>query len=45
MRQIWDVDIGLYRFCHVCRYLLVDKIDPTRHALLDAEYSKVYPER
>jgi hypothetical protein len=27
-------------FCYVCRYLLVDRVDPTRHWKLD----KLYPE-
>jgi hypothetical protein len=30
-------------FCHVCRYLLVERVDPTRHGALDAIYEKVYP--
>jgi hypothetical protein len=32
-----------YRFCAVCRYILVDLLDPTLHPLVDAEYSKFYP--
>ncbi|MEO8513357.1 MAG: hypothetical protein ABI543_07355 [Ignavibacteria bacterium] len=33
-------------FCAVCRYILVDIIDPTKHAALDEVYSKrkIYPE-
>jgi hypothetical protein len=28
-------------FCHVCRYLLVDRVDPTRHGELDNLYPEV----
>jgi hypothetical protein len=30
------------RFCHVCRYVLVEMIDPTKHGDLDAVYFKEY---
>jgi hypothetical protein len=30
------------RFCHVCRYVLVEVIDPTKHGDLDAVYFKEY---
>jgi hypothetical protein len=30
-------------FCHVCRYLIVDRVDPTLHGALDAIYEKQYP--
>jgi hypothetical protein len=30
------------RFCQVCRYVLVDIIDPTKHGDLDAVYHKEY---
>ena len=30
------------RFCHVCRYVLVDVIDPAKHGDLDAVYFKEY---
>lgn len=39
-----EIKFGVVRFCQVCRYLLVDKIDPTKHVELDAVYSKEYPE-
>jgi IgA Peptidase M64 len=29
-------------FCQVCRYAIINKMDPTKHGLLDAEYDKVY---
>jgi hypothetical protein len=35
---------GVIRFCYVCQYLLVDKIDPTKHFKLDALYGPDYPE-
>jgi hypothetical protein len=31
------------RFCHVCRYHIVDQADPTKHGELDAIYDKEYP--
>ncbi len=31
-------------FCAVCRYVLVDMIDPTRHAAIDRNYSRIYPQ-
>ena len=34
---------GLLQYCHVCRYLIVDYLDPTLHAAIDAEYDKIYP--
>ncbi|MCC6397807.1 MAG: hypothetical protein IT282_12375 [Bacteroidetes bacterium] len=30
-------------FCAVCRYILVDLIDPFHHWAIDREYNKVYP--
>ena len=29
-----------YTFCHVCRYLLVDRADPRAHAAIDGPYAK-----
>jgi hypothetical protein len=29
-------------FCYVCRYVLVDAIDPSRHSLIDAAYERDY---
>jgi hypothetical protein len=45
-----DLDAGLFkvigvRFCHVCRYILVDDIDPSRHLFIDPEYDAIYPQR
>lgn len=31
-------------FCPVCRYILVDLLDPTKHAEIDKEYQTDYPE-
>jgi hypothetical protein len=31
-------------FCYVCRYLLIDSIDPTLHGEFDDQYSKLYVE-
>lgn len=30
-------------FCQICRYILVDQIDPTLHPILDKEYGNDYP--
>jgi hypothetical protein len=32
-----------YQFCHVCRYALVDQIDPKQHLHIDKEYDGEYP--
>lgn len=31
------------RFCTVCRYVLVEQIDPVQHALVDRHYAKHFP--
>jgi hypothetical protein len=33
------------QFCHVCKYMLVDAIDPSKHYFLDREYVRFYPQR
>jgi hypothetical protein len=33
------------RFCHVCKYILVDDIDPSRHLFIDPEYDAIYPQK
>ena len=40
MRAQFDATVP---FCHVCRYLIVDRLDPTKHGELDALYDPVYP--
>jgi hypothetical protein len=30
-------------FCQVCRYVIVDKVDPTKHRELDDMYHRQYP--
>jgi len=35
-------DTSLYSFCHVCRYILIDSVDPTFHGGIDVLYDKVY---
>jgi hypothetical protein len=32
-------------FCAVCRYLLVDIIDPYKHFSIDLDYEKIYPQK
>src|SRR5262249_42249882 len=34
----------IYQFCHVCRYSLVDQINPLWHAKIDADYDEIYPQ-
>jgi hypothetical protein len=33
-----------YQFCLVCRYAMVDAADPTRHAQVEAQFLKRYPD-
>jgi len=33
-----------YLLCPVCRYVLVDRLDPTKHAVIDDDYKKRYPQ-
>ena len=33
------------QFCPVCKYALVDRIDPTQHAKIDPEYDAEYPRK
>jgi hypothetical protein len=33
-----------YLFCPVCRYAIVDRFDPTKHAAIDKDYERRYPE-
>jgi hypothetical protein len=33
-----------YLLCPVCRYWLVDRLDPTQHAAIDDDYAKRYPQ-
>ena len=35
---------SLIPFCPVCRYVLVDLIDPTQHGIIDRDYAKIYPD-
>ncbi|HKF00131.1 MAG TPA: hypothetical protein VKG45_14520 [Actinomycetes bacterium] len=34
---------GAVEFCPVCRYAIVDLVDPTRHPALDRDYARRYP--
>jgi hypothetical protein len=33
-----------FLFCPVCRYLMVDRLDPTKHGAIDLDYRKRYPQ-
>ena len=35
---------GHTEFCAVCRYVLVDFIDPSRHSEIDRDYAEIYPQ-
>jgi hypothetical protein len=34
---------SLYNFCPVCKYILVDNIDPILHPIIDDDYGRRYP--
>ena len=34
----------IYQFCHVCQYIMVDNIDPTKHGVIDQDYNARFPE-
>ena len=31
-------------FCPVCRYIMVDLVDPTKHGVIDRDYAGIYPD-
>ena len=39
--QMRSLDTAKF-YCHVCRYVLVDHIDPTLHSKIDKMYNGVY---
>jgi hypothetical protein len=36
--------LHIYQFCTVCRYVMVDRLDPTKHGIIDADYDPRYPD-
>ncbi len=38
MRKSTDAGQGDGEFCHVCKYLIVNRVDPGNHALMDKKY-------
>lgn len=38
-----DSDVITIPFCHVCRFIMVDTLDPSRHGQLDTRYPEVSP--
>jgi hypothetical protein len=34
---------GSIEFCAVCRYIMVDFVDPFRHFEIDLDYDAIYP--
>jgi hypothetical protein len=43
-RAAFKVKDVAYRFCPVCRYVLIDRLDPTQHGRNDAWYDSRYAE-
>jgi hypothetical protein len=50
MRQLTFVDTSTkakrqktYQFCPVCRYVIVDRIDPAQHGAIDRDFAPRYP--
>jgi hypothetical protein len=45
-RLFVDIETGrtrVYQFCPVCRYAIVDLIDPSKHGIIDRDYAPRYP--
>jgi len=38
-----DDYLNVVQFCHVCRYFIVDNLDPTKHQTIDKHYKEIYP--
>ncbi len=45
MRQLTSSGASprVYPFCWVCAYFLVDRLDPTKHAVVERDFAKRYP--
>jgi hypothetical protein len=41
MRNSYSEDTA--EFCAVCRFVLVDFIDPSKHDSIDRDYDAIYP--
>jgi hypothetical protein len=39
----WEIEQLVFTLCPVCRYVMVDKLDPTQHGAVDKWYQKRYP--
>jgi hypothetical protein len=39
-----DTRNAIYAFCPVCRYILIDNLDPRRHGAADRAYQTIWPE-
>jgi hypothetical protein len=42
-QDVWHPKIIPAPFCPVCRYVLVEQIDPNKHGIIDRDYDKEYP--
>jgi hypothetical protein len=40
-----DASAGTAEFCAVCRYVLVEKVDPYYHFMINRDYEEIYPQR
>ena len=40
LHEWFTEEVGDGEFCHVCKYLIVNRVDPSKHALLDEYYPK-----
>ena len=43
-KKVPKLKFPAYLLCPVCRYVIVDRIDPTKHAVIDKDLEKRYPE-
>lgn len=43
-RLVPGTKAGIYLLCPVCRYVIVDRFDPTKHAVIDKDLEKRYPQ-
>lgn len=39
-----DTRNAIYAFCPVCRYILIDNLDPRMHGVADRAYQTIWPE-
>jgi hypothetical protein len=42
-KKVPELTFPAYNLCPVCRYVIVDRFDPTKHAVIDKDLEKRYP--